>query len=197
MSAITAPCALILAAGQGRRFQDAAGQGSDKLLAQCSGLDGIERSVIEQVMRNLGDTLERRVLVTRAHKTQVIQLGEAYGCEVVLLDSAGMGDSLRTGVEASLDADGWLVCLGDMPFVTPGTFARVRQCMAPERICVAHGAQGHGHPVGFGRTFREQLLSLQGDQGARRLFAEAHTQRVACADPGIYRDVDRPGDLVG
>ncbi len=197
MSAITAPCALILAAGQGRRFQEAAGQGADKLLAPCSGLDGIERSVVEQVLHNLGDTVERRVLVTRAHKKQVIQLAEVYGCEVVLLDSAGMGDSLRTGVEASLDADGWLVCLGDMPFVSPGAFARVRQCMAPERISIAHGARGHGHPVGFGRTFREQLLSLQGDQGARRLFAEAHMHLVVCDDPGIYRDVDRPDDLVG
>lgn len=196
MSAIIAPCALILAAGEGRRFQEAAGQGSDKLLARCRGLDGIERSVIEQVLRNLGEAVERRVLVTRAHKTQVIDLAQTYGCEVVLLDSAGMGDSLRTGVEASANADGWLVCLGDMPFVTAGTFAKVYRSMAPERISIAHGPRGQGHPVGFGRAFREQLLLLRGDQGARRLFAEEHLHRVACDDLGIYRDVDRPDDLI-
>jgi molybdenum cofactor cytidylyltransferase len=197
MSAIIAPCALILAAGQGRRFQEAAGQGSNKLLAQCRGLDGIERSVIEHVLRNLGNAVERRVLVTRAHKTHVIRLAEAYGCEVVVLDSPGMGDSLRTGVEASADADGWLVCLGDMPFVTTGTFAKVYRSMAPERISIAHGLQGQGHPVGFGRAFREQLLALHGDQGARRLFAEEYMHRVACDDLGIYRDIDRPDDLAG
>lgn len=196
MSAIIGPCALILAAGYGRRFQEAAGQGSDKLLARCSGVDGIERSVIEHVLCNLGDAVERRVLVTRAHKTQVIQVAQDYGCEVVLLDSAGMGDSLRTGVQASANADGWLVCLGDMPFVRADTFVRVRQAMAQQRISIAYGAQGQGHPVGFGCAFREQLLALRGDQGARRLFAEPHMHRVACDDLGIYRDVDQPDDLV-
>jgi molybdenum cofactor cytidylyltransferase len=195
MSSSISPCALILAAGQGSRFQAVAGQGSDKLLARCAGLDGVERSVIEQVLRNMGDTVEQRVLVTRPHKTQVIRLAHAYGCEVVLLDSAGMGDSLSAGVKASADAGGWLVCLGDMPFVTTSTFAKVRDAMTWDCISVAQGTRGPGHPVGFGRAFYAPLSSLQGDQGARRLFDAHRVHPVACADPGIYRDVDQPTDL--
>ena len=186
---------IILAAGNGQRFQSAAGQGADKLMAPCRGLDSVIRPVLEQTLRNLDSQVVRRILVTRSGKQGIIDLATAYGCEIVLLDSAGMGDSLAAGVAASVDASGWLICLGDMPFIQAATYGAMLGAMDEQRICVPAGPDGYGHPVAFGRRFAKQLLALQGDQGARRLFEPGSLMEIPTDDPGIYRDVDLPDDL--
>lgn len=195
MTAHRAPCAVILAAGHGQRYQALAGQGVDKLLARCTGLDGVERAVFEHCLVNLGQAVVQRVVVTRPHKREVIGLARAYGCQVVLLDSAGMGDSLAAGVAATAHATGWLICLGDMPFIQPCTFDTVLAAMSAERICVPVGEGGYGHPVAFDGAFKEGLQSLRGDQGARKLFGTGSVHEVHTGDPGIYRDIDLPSDL--
>lgn len=189
-------CAVILAAGVGQRYQDAAGAGQDKLLALCTGLDGVPRAVLEHSLIHLSGITDRRVLVTQPARRGVIELARQYDCEVVLLESAGMGDSLAGGVKAAATASGWLVVLADMPFIHAASLAAVAASVRPGSISVPDAGQGHGHPVGFAREFGDALMALRGDQGARRLFADAHVYKVAVADPGIYRDVDTPADLV-
>ena len=103
---------IVLAAGQGSRFRQVAGADKDKLLADCTGRDGAVRSVIEQVLVSLPASLGKRVLVTTADRPQVIRMAQAYGFEVVLIDSAGMGDSIAAGVKACPELDGWLIVLG-------------------------------------------------------------------------------------
>jgi molybdenum cofactor cytidylyltransferase len=190
------PVAIILAAGQGSRFRAAAGLDQDKLLAPCRGVTGEERSVLEHVLRNLGDRIQRRLVVTRPQSTQVISIAHAYGCEVLLLDSTGMGDSLAAAVAGSVEASGWLVVLGDMPFIAGATLDAVIQAMTEEGIAVATGQDGYGHPVGFGRGFGVSLQALKGDQGARKLFMPGRVTEVPVADPGIYRDIDIPANLL-
>lgn len=189
-------CAVILAAGKGQRFRDAAGQGQDKLLARCTGLDGVPRAVLEHSLIHLSGITRRRVLVTQPGRAEVIELARRYDCEVVLLESAGMGDSLAAGVKAAAGAAGWLVVLADMPFIQPASLAAVAGSVRPNAISVADAGQGPGHPVGFAQDFGDALMALRGDQGARRLFATAQVHSVTVGDPGIYRDVDTPADLV-
>ncbi|MDE2259940.1 MAG: hypothetical protein KGK17_06425, partial [Betaproteobacteria bacterium] len=53
-----------------------------------------------------------------------------------------------------------------------------------------------GNPVGFSSHFREALMALRGDQGARRLL-DVHRQEVCWLDvddPGILLDIDVPND---
>jgi molybdenum cofactor cytidylyltransferase len=190
------PVAIILAAGQGSRFRIMAGDDQDKLLAPCRGLIDIERPVLEHVLINLGDCIERRLVITRPHSFDIIALAHAYDCEVLLLDSTGMGDSLAAAVAASAEASGWLVILGDMPFIAPATLDAVTSAMTEECVAVATGESGYGHPVGFGRKFGLSLQTLRGDQGARRLFSAECVTEVQVTDPGIYRDVDIPANLL-
>lgn len=188
-------CAVILAAGMGQRFSDAAGQGHDKLLALCTGLDGVPRAVLEHSLINLSGVTGRRVLVTQPGRAEVVELARHYDCEVVLLESAGMGDSLAAGVKAAATAAGWLVVLADMPFIQPSSLAVVAANIRPDSISVPEAGRGPGHPVGFARELGGALMALRGDQGARRLFATAQVCSVTVGDPGIYRDVDTPADL--
>jgi molybdenum cofactor cytidylyltransferase len=190
------PCAIILAAGQGRRFRQVAGAGQDKLLAPCRGRDGVQRPVLEQVLVSLPVDVAQRVLVTTADRPQVADLARAYGCQVLVLDSVGMGHSLAAAVAACADAHGWMVWLGDMPFILPATASRVMEAMTEEGISVPRLGDELGHPVGFGRSYGAALQGLSGDRGARPLFASGWVVEVSVTDPGVTWDVDVPQALL-
>lgn len=180
---------LLLAAGRGRRF------GSQKLLARLA--DG--RSVIAASVANLRVDRERLLVVTRNDPSLLEELA-ALGVEVVMNDRAdeGMAGSLAAGVAVSSDSKGWLIALGDMPFVNPATVAAVKACGLPSAIVVPVHLGQRGHPVFFGADYRAGLLSLRGDRGARTLF-ERHADGVKLidvTDPGVLRDIDFPADIL-
>lgn len=187
--------AIVLAAGQGSRFRAEAGADQDKLLADCVGLDGVTRPVIEQVLVNLPKCVVKRWLVTSPERTQVIRLAEAYGCEVLLLRSAGMGDSLAAAVAASGLADGWLVVLGDMPFIQSSSIEQVIDGLEVGGISVPVQDGQYGHPVAFDRASGPGLMALTGDRGAKPLFAQTVVREVQLNDPGVLWDVDLPKSL--
>jgi molybdenum cofactor cytidylyltransferase len=109
-----------------------------------------------------------------------------------------MGASLACAVRAAGAADGYLVALGDMPFVRPSSIAAV--CGALEKGALAaapYWRARRGHPVGFAGRLHDELAALSGDEGARRVL-EAHAGelvKVPVGDPGVVRDIDRPADL--
>lgn len=186
---------IILAAGAGSRFRRIAGPDKDKLLADCTGRDGAVRSVIEQVLVNLPASLEKRVLVTSKDHPQAIRMAQAYGCDFVELDSPGLGDSIAAGVQACPDLAGWLMVLGDMPFILPSSIEQVAAGIREDGISVPVLAGEYGHPVGFGRGFGPKLMALTGDRGAKVLFAGAQVVEVPVDDPGVTWDVDVPEAL--
>jgi len=187
---------IVLAAGRGSRFREVAGAEKDKLLADCTGRDGAVHSVIEQVLVNIPASLEKRVLVTTVDRPQVIRMAKAYGCEIVLVESTGMGDSIAAGVAACPQLGGWLIVLGDMPFILPSSIEQVVAGIADDSVSVPVYEDQYGHPVGFGRTLGPGLMALSGDQGAKPLFAQARVVEVAVDDPGVLWDVDVPEALV-
>ena len=186
---------IILAAGSDSRFRQVAGADKDKLLADCAGRDGAVRSVIEHVLVNLPASLEKRVLVTGKGRPQAIRMAQAYGCDFVELDSPGLGDSIAAGVQACPDLDGWLMILGDMPFILPSSIEQVVAGIREDGISVPVLAGEYGHPVGFGREFGPKLMALTGDRGAKVLFAGAQVLEVPVDDPGVTWDVDVPEAL--
>jgi molybdenum cofactor cytidylyltransferase len=173
-----------------------AGADKDKLLADCTGRDGGVRSVIEQVLVNLPAGLVKRVLVTTEARPQAMRMAQAYGCEVVSIESTGMGDSIAAGVAACPDADGWLIVLGDMPFILPSSIERVVAAIADDAVSVPVQEGEFGHPVGFGRSFGLGLQGLSGDRGARPLFKQGRVVEIAVDDPGVLWDIDVPEALV-
>jgi molybdenum cofactor cytidylyltransferase len=53
-----------------------------------------------------------------------------------------------------------------------------------------------GHPVGFDGRFREHLLALSGDAGARAVLATqgSAVYQLEVDDPGVVQDVDTQAD---
>lgn len=109
-----------------------------------------------------------------------------------------MGNSLATGVIASPEAAGWVVALGDMPFIlTSSHQSVVASLRAGARLAAPVFDGKRGHPVGFSEHWFDQLSRLTGDQGGRHIL-ESHREALClCSvdDAGVLRDIDRPDDL--
>lgn len=182
--------AILLAAGSGSRF------GGGKLLHPLP--DGTPIGVAS--LRNLGKSLPQVLAVVRDGDDAMRKLLEAEGVAVHICPDAhlGMSRSLICGIKASCHADGWIIGLGDMPFVLPRTISAIAmQISQTGRIAVPSYEGQRGHPVGFGQHYREELLNLTGDEGARSVI-ERHSRDVGivdCDDPGILRDIDTAADL--
>jgi molybdenum cofactor cytidylyltransferase len=182
--------AILLAAGAGTRF------GGEKLLHPLE--DGV--AIAAHAARNLLAATSDVVAVVRWGDFPLYDMLEQEGCQVTMFQGAarGMGASLAHGVAQARGADGWVVALADMPRIAPATIKDVIDALQQGALIVAPTYKGErGHPVGFGAALRDELLKLDGDQGARAVV-ERHRDSVRlidCDDPGILFDVDRKSDI--
>lgn len=199
---------ILLAAGRGERF------GGDKLLAMIpssataradvpmEGRASREAGEALGVMacRNLLAAVPRVVAVVRPGDAALAAALGAAGARIVRCANAddGMGASVACGVLATRDAAGWVVALGDMPWIEPSTITRVAAAIEAGAIVAAPFHEGkRGHPVGFGVTCFAALAALTGDDGAKSVVA-AHRDslvRIDVDDAGTLRDVDQPTDV--
>jgi molybdenum cofactor cytidylyltransferase len=182
--------AILLAAGAGTRF------GADKLLHPLE--DGV--AIAAHAARNLLAVTPDVIAVVRWGDFPLYDMLEQEGCQVTMFQGAerGMGASLAHGVAQARGADGWIVALADMPRIAPGTIRTVIDALRQGALIAAPTYKGErGHPVGFGAALRDELLALDGDEGARAVL-ERHrgaVRLIACDDPGILFDVDRKSDI--
>ena len=192
MSYSSSATGILLAAGYGSRF-DPSGL-HNKLLATLP--DGTP--VAFQSARRLLSAVSRVVAVVRPGSEKLAEVLNEAGCEVMFSIDAerGMGATLAAAVRATQDAEGWLVTLGDMPWIEPGTVEAVARALDAGASIVAPFYRGQrGHPAGFGAMHREALSALDGDAGARALFMSEVVERIDVEDANILRDVDLPADL--
>ena len=154
------PRVLLLCGGIASRF------GSDKLLARVkrgreSG--GMAALAARTAIEGAGAV----TAVIPPGATRLRKLLEKTGCEILETPDTvrGIGASLAAGVSHASRAGGWIVALGDMPFIDSATFAAVARTLAAGAIIAApvlHDGR-RGHPVGFSRELREELVALDGD----------------------------------
>lgn len=181
---------LLLAAGDSRRF------GGDKLLHPLPGGEAIAAASA----RRLAAAVDRAIVLVRPGQPALRGALAPLGVEIVEVADAGngMGATLAAGVRAAPQAGGWLVALGDMPYLREETLGGVAAALRAGAAIAApyHGGR-RGHPVGFAKRWFDALAALSGDEGARNLLrtqGEAIV-RLEMDDPGCLFDVDVPGDL--
>jgi len=185
--------ALILAGGLSSRFGD-----GHKLLAD---LDG--KPVLRHVVEHVKASSVSPVLLVTGHRADEVR--SAAGPDVNTVHNPsyveGLASSLRAGLNALPSGlDGVLVCLGDMPDVSPATFEALISAFNPTEgraICVPVVGGKRGNPTLWGLQFLPDLMRLEGDSGARSLFGP-HAEwvcEVPVDDPGILHDYDTPAAL--
>jgi molybdenum cofactor cytidylyltransferase len=185
--------AIVLGAGRSTRMG-----GPNKLLADIQGKP-LVRIAAEEALASRAD----HVIVVTGHQREQVEKALA-GLNVRLVHNPdfaqGLSTSLRTGLEAvPAEADGAVICLGDMPQVRAAMIDRLIAAFDPARgaLIVIPSIEGkRGNPVLWSRRFFPELIGLEGDVGARHLIA-AYGEAVVevPADAATLVDVDTPEAL--
>ena len=185
------PGIIVLAAGQGTRYQLAGGHGN-KLLARYDDTAGDPQPLLMLTLQTALQSGLPVVLVTRPEYGEIQQHAQQAGVQLLTLSSAGSGESIDAAVRATPRWQGWLIQPGDMAWITAEDHLRVAQALqqGAEQVRLSWQHQP-GHPVGFAAAYGKALGALQGDQGARSLLDRAHLV-ILDAHAGVIRDADLP-----
>ncbi|THD74160.1 MAG: 4-diphosphocytidyl-2C-methyl-D-erythritol kinase [Bradyrhizobium sp.] len=186
--------AIILAAGRSTRMG-----GSNKLLAELGGKT-LVRIVTEQVLASKA----QGVIVVTGHQAEQVEKA-LQGLKVKFVRNpdfaGGLASSVKAGIAAvPADAAGAVICLGDMPLIDARLIDRLIEAFAPDRgnlIAVPVSDGRRGNPVLWSRRFFSELMTLDGDIGARHLIAR-HSEAVAevpVEGHGAFLDIDTPQAL--
>ena len=187
--------AVVLAAGRSTRMG-----GPNKLLEKIGERPLVRIAVEEALASRAGD-----VIVVVGHQRGEVEKALA-GLRVRIVHNPafaeGLGASLKTGIAAvPADADGAIVCLGDMPQVDASLIDRLIAAFDPDRraLVVVPTFQGkRGNPVLWARRFFPDLMAIEGDVGARHLigrYGEAAVE-APVEGKGAFVDIDTPQALV-
>jgi molybdenum cofactor cytidylyltransferase len=186
--------AVVLAAGRSTRMG-----GPNKLLAELNG-QKLVRIVTEQALASKA----KDVIVVTGHQAELVEKALA-GLNVTFVRNpdfaGGLAGSVKAGISAvPAGADGAVICLGDMPMISAGLIDHLIEGFAPDRgnlIAVPVSDGRRGNPVLWSRRFFNELMTLDGDVGARHLIAK-HSEAVAevpVEGDGAFLDIDTPQAL--
>lgn len=182
--------AIVLAAGESARF------GSTKQLSNFDGESLVARAIrlAEQVFD------DRSVLVLGSDWKSVLTACEPQRGFFVLNEhyQSGMAGSITCGVRSIAQvADGVLLMLADQPLITAEHLNSLLEewKKTADGIMVSEYLGVQGPPVIFPALCFDELMKLEGDQGARALFRDSRYSVKGLAFDAAAVDIDTPEDL--
>ncbi len=188
--------AIVLAAGRSTRMG-----GPNKLVAEIAGKP-LVRIAAEEALASRA----KPVIVVTGHQRERVEAALA-GLPLKLVHNPDFADGLATSVRSGIaavpaGADGAVICLGDMPQVNAGLINRLIDAFDPEQgaLGVVPTIEGkRGNPVLWSRRFFPDLMTIEGDIGARRLigrYGEAVIE-VPVSGKAAFTDIDTQEALAG
>jgi molybdenum cofactor cytidylyltransferase len=188
--------AIVLAAGRSTRMG-----GPNKMLAEIGGKP-LVRIAAEQALASKASP----VIVVTGHQQERVAAA-LEGLPVTLVHNPDFADGIAGSVKAGIaavpaDADGAVVCLGDMPQVDAALIDQLIAAFDPEKgaLAVVPVFDGRrGNPVLWSRRFFPDLMAIEGDIGARHLIGRYNEAvvEVPVTGNGALVDVDTPEALRG
>lgn len=186
---------ILLAAGQSERF------GSNKLLYPVAE----NKTMLQVSLDNMTAALSETIVVINQSLVSHRHIIERPGVHVIVNEQAeqGLSSSIAAAIRQSIDAPGWMIGLADMPYIETETLRMLvnhytnthflnKQCI------VAPACNGvRGHPVIFGSAYKQELLGLRGDMGARKIIQsyQGHLVMLDTDDQGVLLDIDHHNDI--
>ena len=174
---------IMLAAGNSRRF------GANKLLYEIDGIP-MYRHVLEQLddtKKKIENSYSEYSDITEDNNndnnSDIVQLNNLYRnnitakiiCNIIVITphpEDGISSSVKIGLNASLDADAVLFTVSDQPWLTSETICELIHVFLNTSkgiACISY--QGKmGNPCIFDRKYYNELLSLEGDKGGKKVI---------------------------
>ncbi len=181
--------AVILAAGESRRF------GSPKQLLNWHGQPFVHHVAQSAIQAGLNPV----IAVCGAEMEAIQQALSDHPVEIVYNPDwqQGQGTSVRFGTQAvNSRCGGILFMLADQPQISVPLIRSLveshAQGLKPITGPLIDGQRGS--PVLFDRITFDDLLSLSGEVGGRKLFSKYSVNWISWLDPAALFDVDTPED---
>ena len=89
--------------------------------------------------------------------------------------------------------------LADMPYIKPETIMLLADKLKQGASIIAPMLdQQRGHPVGFSQFYKNELLALNKDIGARQILKnhQSELELVPVNDKGVIIDIDQLSDVM-
>lgn len=154
----------------------------------CHVLDQLILSQVQKIIVVVGHEGEkiRRVIPHSPHRIQVIDN----------LDyPRGMSTTIALGASHLAEPDGCMICLGDMPFITPSEYDEIIEAFKKyDQIIVPRYKGIPGNPVLFGSPYLAELCDLDtNDQGAKSVVQRNREKQhfVDMKTDHIHQDIDQ------
>lgn len=182
---------LILAAGGSSRMGD-----QNKLLQLIDGMPMVKKVVESCLHSNLSS-----IYVVLGHGSEWINnCISTEGINFVNNEDwrLGMASSINSGIGAmNNDFDGAMILLGDMPYIETKLIDQMIELFQEYKIVVPVKNGRQGNPVLFSSTFFNDLQSIDGDKGAKRVIQENFSSVVPThvMTNAIFRDIDTPQQM--
>jgi molybdenum cofactor cytidylyltransferase len=181
---------LILAAGGSSRMGD-----QNKLMMPFQGKPMLNHVVNASLNSNLTQTF----VVVGHQSSEIKNLVQSDDIQCVENEQweLGMASSIVAGISQLKQFDGFLILLGDMPLVTPKLINEIIFHGSADNIVIPIKDGLHGNPVFFGSKFRDELLTLYGDSGAKKVIQDNLSSmiKIEIQSNTIFKDYDTKESL--
>ena len=161
-----------------------------------------KHTIIEEVLLQLSKTsIEEIILVTGHYKERIENLLAANTTIKIIHNhnyALGMTTSIQRGVqEASKNTKGYLICLGDLPFISTEEYnqvlLKIESVHSGKPVIVRpffHNTPAN--PVFFSSHFKNDLLNLKYMEGAKPLINKnlKNVHKVILETDSIIKDID-------
>jgi molybdenum cofactor cytidylyltransferase len=181
---------LILAAGCSSRMGD-----ENKLMMPFQGKPMLKHVVNASLNSNMTQTF----VVVGHQSSEIKNLVQSDDIQCVENEQweTGMASSIVAGISQLKQFDGFLILLGDMPLVTPELINEIIFHGSADKIVIPIKDGLHGNPVFFGSKFRDELLTLYGDSGAKKVIQDNLSSmiKIEIQSNTIFKDYDTKESL--
>ena len=208
---ITTPItAIVLAAGLSRRMGN-----ENKLLLPFG-----QSTILTTTLANILSAKIGETLIVVGHEAQNVQatlvadlqkyplsINAQNASKMTILTNnhyeKGMTTTIQTGVEAAdADSAGYMICLSDMPFITPEEYAFLTNeflkiLETNKQAIVQPVFKGkRGNPTLFSSFYRKHILELTYTEGCKPIVQThaAHVYLIEMPTDSVLRDIDFRAD---
>jgi molybdenum cofactor cytidylyltransferase len=190
---------IVLAAGLSRRMGKA-----NKLLLPLGEKTIVETTLSSIIAAKLGETL---VIVGHEAEAVACQISD-FRCQIsnfqgqILTNpryETGMTTSIQTGVEAAnADSLGYMICLSDMPFITPDEYGYLKNefltHLATDKQAIVQPVfkEKRGNPTIFSAFYKKDIVNLTYTEGCKPIVQnnKNHVYLVEMPTDTVLRDID-------
>lgn len=183
---------IILAAGSASRY------GSIKQLLHFNNKSLLQHAIDEAIESGA----EPVVVVTGAHASEITKELNEQQVEIIYNEDwqQGMASGIVAGVKHAItynnDIENIIVTVCDQPFISASLFKELYQTQAEstKHIVASSYADTLGTPVLFTQKFFDELMQLQGDEGAKKILKKYSSDVASTEFPQGEIDIDTQRD---